>query len=316
MIAPLRPLLAATAALALSGCVAAAIPVLAAGGLVQSRADRAQTSYDARPRVALPAEPPAIVDPGANPAGPVGEAAGAGPGAIIRDYTDGTKVTVTSSAPPAAASGEPKFTYLPGVTSLPAPSGPVALSGGASPAAAVAIFAGFAREQAAVPATGAERHSALLADSSQLSTKTKECSIHPAAVLIDLDPAGGVLDPDNVRTADQALVASLAELRRDEITIGWVSGLTADRAGALRKALAASGLDPEGRDQLLLLRLPDDRKQTRRVDFAQANCVLAIAGDERADFDELFGYLRDPNAATALDGLIGKRWFLVPAPLT
>ena len=89
----------------------------------------------------------------------------------------------------------------------------------------------------------------------------------------------------------------------------------ADRAGAIRKALATAGLDPDGRDQLVLLRFPEERKQTRRDDFAKANCVLAMAGDERADFDELFSYLRDPAAATTLDVLIGKRWFLVPPPL-
>ena len=56
-------------------------------------------------------------------------------------------------------------------------------------------------------------------------------------------------------------------------------------------------------------------KQTRRDDFARAYCVVAMAGDERADFDELFAYLRDPTAALPLEKLVGQGWFIVPPPI-
>ena len=52
------------------------------------------------------------------------------------------------------------------------------------------------------------------------------------------------------------------------------------------------------------------------ADFAAEFCVVALAGDERADFDELFQYLKNPAAAAPLEALIGKGWFLIPQPLT
>lgn len=323
----------------LSGCVAAAaLPVLAAGGLVKTQADGESRSENrGPPRVAIPADPLPGPQDSALAAAP--SASGAA-GAIVRDYAfaDGSTITVTTIAgtrpaepaaalaaapvslprPPSAIETEadlPKATFLAGVTELPSPA---VSSPGVRPGSAgtsYAQFAAFAREQAALPATGAERRSAILANSGRLAPETRECSIHPAAVLIDLDPAGGALDTARPVAADPALATSLAELRREGVEIGWVSSRTADRAGAIRKALAAAGLDPDGRDQLVLLRFGEERKQTRREDFAKAHCVIAIAGDERADFDELFAYLRDPNAATPLDTLIGKGWFLVPPPL-
>lgn len=342
MTGKLRSAIAAAVVLpAVSGCVAAAIPVIAAGGLVKAQADGRGPPRDNRPRVALPAEPvvPAARAAAAAP-GPIGPSADA-PGPIVRDYAfaDGSTVTVTngltgagraapppSSVPPAAAVSPamgaadsdadlPKVTLLKGVTELPAPGAAPPRARAAAPAAAFADFAAFARRQAAIPAAGAERPSAMLVDSGRLAPETRLCSIHPSAILIDLDPAGGLIDPDAAPAADPALANDLAELRRAGVEIGWISGRTADRAGAIRRALAESGLDPDGRDQLVLLRFPEERKQTRREDFAKSHCVLAIAGDERADFDELFAYLRDPAAATPLDALIGKGWFLVPPPL-
>jgi len=41
--------------------------------------------------------------------------------------------------------------------------------------------------------------------------------------------------------------------------------------------------------------------------------VVAIAGDERGDFDELFDYLRDPGSAVGLYPMMGEGWFLVPS---
>jgi hypothetical protein len=42
---------------------------------------------------------------------------------------------------------------------------------------------------------------------------------------------------------------------------------------------------------------------------------MAIAGDTKSDFDELFEYLKDPHAAEPLDELLGAGWFLTPLPL-
>lgn len=328
MIATRLTALAVAAALPfLSGCVAAAIPVLAAGGLATTQVGGPTAPADNRPRVAIPGESEAATSVDRR-VGPVG---GMAPGPIVRDYTfaDGSQVTVTNAmgtealgSPPARpprdkAGSETTagITYLAGVTSLPAPAPGALPMRSATPSSGYAEFTEFARAQASIPAAGSERFSAILADSSRLSSETRACSIHPAAVLIDLDPLGELLDVDRPLAADPSFAMGLAQLRRDGIEIGWVSGRTADRAGAIRKALAAAGLDPEGRDQLVLLRFPEERKQTRRDDFAKAHCVVAIAGDERADFDELFTYLRDPATATQVDALIGQRWFFIPSPV-
>jgi hypothetical protein len=333
MIAALRPAIAAALLLPpLSGCVAAAIPVLAAGGVIKTQADRrGDRAPSGQPRVALPADPARVAADGGT--GPLADRETAPPAVIVRDYAfaDGTMVTVTNAVtsaprefepppapsltPPVAPAESSTATLLTGMAGLPAPSSPSPAPRTAAPGSGFADFAAFARAQAAIPAAGAERRSAILADSGRLVPETRLCSIHPGAILIALDPAGGALDTARPLAADPGFAAGLADLRSEGVEIGWISARTADRAGAIRKALVASGLDPDGRDELVLLRFPEERKQTRREEFAKANCVLAIAGDERADFDELFAYLRDPAAATPLDSLIGKGWFLVPPPL-
>ena len=69
------------------------------------------------------------------------------------------------------------------------------------------------------------------------------------------------------------------------------------------------------RDQMLLIRGPDDRKQVLRIQANADVCIVAIAGDRRGDFDELFDYLRNPAGAVALYPMMRAGWFLIPAPL-
>ncbi len=64
-----------------------------------------------------------------------------------------------------------------------------------------------------------------------------------------------------------------------------------------------------------MMRRKDDRKQTRRKELGETHCVIAIAGDMRGDFDELFLFLKDPASAAPLERLIGAGWFLIPLPL-
>ncbi|MBO0750424.1 MAG: hypothetical protein J2O44_08355, partial [Porphyrobacter sp.] len=103
------------------------------------------------------------------------------------------------------------------------------------------------------------------------------------------------------------------------VVVLWISRLPAARAADVARALRTSGLDPQGQDQLLLIRNGDDRKQVLRQDAEKDVCIVAIAGDERGDFDELFDYLRNPEGAAGLYPLMGHGWFLVPslsAPVT
>ena len=273
----------------LSGCIAAAaLPVLAAGGVVKSKAD-GRSSASVRDPQAAPAESIAQAVPTAGASGPV-------------------------AAPlpePDAAYRLTEFKELPAPGSIPgAPLATLAGIGGQ-----YAAFADFASAKGAQPAIGTERHSAMLANSATMSVATQECSIQPAGVLIDLDPGEDSFDLNAAKPADPELASRLAALRDDGVIIGWISNRTADQAGMVRRALRQAGLDPDGSDELVLLRFPEERKQTRREDFAKSHCVVAIAGDRKADFDELFAYLRYPALALPLDKLIGAGWFLVPPPL-
>lgn len=302
----------------LSGCVAAAIPALAAGGVLKTRIDRKSgtATPTAEPRVPIDISSPARTQGGPAPA------------ATTHSYSlpNGTRMEVMTGraapgpalAPPPASVGR-TYTLADGTGArvlggaLPPPSEP-----GAAPVGFTGYdaFYAFADAKGALPVVGNERRSAMLAAPGTLAPETSECSVHPAAVLIDLDPGAGVLDPAAATHADPLLARALAALRAEGIAVAWLSANTADRAGAIRRALKASGLDPEGKDELALLRYPEERKQTRREDLAKQFCVVAIAGDERSDFDELFQYLKDPAAAAPLEPLIGKGWFLIPQPLS
>ncbi|MCP9221534.1 hypothetical protein MKP08_02065 [Erythrobacter sp. LQ02-29] len=162
---------------------------------------------------------------------------------------------------------------------------------------------------------GEERLSATLADPGSMGTERADCASRPPAVLVDLDPAGEPLRMDRPLGGDGALADVLTHARDRGADIAWISRLGAGFAGELRTALEESGLDPAGTDTLLLMRRPGDSKQARREELAASHCTVAILGDTRSDFDQLFDYLKDPNAAHALDPLLGRGWFLVPPPL-
>jgi hypothetical protein len=249
---------------------------------VQTVPVAANVTAIAHPVAAQPADQP-LVTAAAQPAFPAS-----------RTLDDGTRVQIVAGAlPPPSGAGMPPTGF-----------------------AGYGDFYGYSQRVGTLPIAGSERLSAMLADPGTLAPTTRECSVHPAAVLIDLDPGAGVLDPAKAIHADPKLVEALAGLRTEGVTIAWISANTADRAGAVRRALIASGLDTVGRDELALLRYPEERKQTRREDFAREYCVVAIAGDERGDFDELFQYLKDPAVAAPLEPLIGNGWFLIPQPLS
>ncbi|MDC0886859.1 hypothetical protein OAS19_03615 [Altererythrobacter sp.] len=211
-----------------------------------------------------------------------------------------------------------RFTVLEGASELPRPSSGAGVADLA--AADMATFAQFADYALSIagrdPLTDRLRESALLATPGSLVANRAPCRFTGDAVMIDLDPADGVLEPA-LATPRPILSAQLARLRAEDVAIFWSSALTADRAGDVRAWLRGTGLDTDAQDEILLLRYPDDRKQTRREEAAKARCLIAMLGDERADFDELFDYLKNADAAIGLDAMLGKGWFLAsiqPAP--
>lgn len=266
--------------LALSGCVAAAIPVIAAGGIAKGEIDKRDTPGTPPPTAA--SLPPA---------------------------------EIAAAAPVPAETPPPALPALPGPTA-PLPGTPPVAAPVAAPFAVEAggytDFIRFAAAQAARDPVTSPRNSALLASSASMRPVTQECGILPPAIIIDLDPAGSKLSAAAALGNDPALAAGLAQLRSAEVTVFWASAASAVEAGRIRENLLAAGLDPWGRDPLLLMRRSDDRKELRRRETGKTHCIVAIAGDVRSDFDELFDFLRDPAAAAPLDELIGKGWFLTP----
>lgn len=163
--------------------------------------------------------------------------------------------------------------------------------------------------------SGENRMSAMLADRISLTPKRAECGGVKPAVLIDLDPQGAIFDPSKASNPPAGLGAGLSQLRAQGVHVGWISKNPEERSNLIRRALTRTGLDIYGRDTVLLIRKDDDRKQTLREEFAKTHCLIAIAGDARSDFDELYDYLLDPSEASTLEPLYGEGWFIIPQPL-
>jgi len=214
----------------------------------------------------------------------------------------------TAADPPAAAQATPtgglSVTRL-ALSELPPPD---ALVSQHSPA--VAAFREYALAQLETQPAAGKRPSALLSRASELRADRTHCTPTPAAVFIDLDPGRGAFDPLAPGNADRSLATALDELRGKGVAVVWFSRLGAAFEPAVRAALAEAGFDPAGTDRLVLLSDLGERKQTRRGDMAKEVCPIALVGDERADFDELYLYLKQPDTAIALDAMIGRGWFL------
>lgn len=261
-------------AAALSGCVAAAIPLVAGGALARSTTDG-----QSGPKVTVE---------------PAAELAGTADRAIAKENASLTPAAPVETAKASAMAPAPR---------APSPMPP-----------AIAQFVTYSADRALAFALGSEKvASAVLLEPASLDGKRLSCqpgTDRPASVLIDLDPGEGMFAEGSPLPL-KAASPELGRLRSHGVTIAWISENSAADADIIRAALAGSGLDPEGADLLLLMRYPDDRKQTRREEFAAETCILAMVGDDRRDFDELYGYLTNPDAALALEPLFNKGWFLI-----
>ena len=284
---PLAPLLLAPL---LSGCVAAAaLPLLAGGAMVAGGNAKIRAATPRPKPVRLAARLASERTAGA----PVEQAAGLFHPSIVE-----------APAAPAAAATPPAV-----VPQL----APGAILPGPNPWQPLAAWAG---EQASRLGAPGQHRSALFETGSSLALpRQRQCTADAPAVLIDLDRGGAPFDPALALQPAAGLAPALARLREAGVTVVWIAGLPAARVGEVSTALSASGLDPEGSDPLLLLRSPNDRKQALRDEANRDVCIVAIAGDGRSDFDELFDYLRDPASAQALDSYLGAGWFLTPPPL-
>lgn len=194
---------------------------------------------------------------------------------------------------------------LTGLTDLPPPSG-------AAPDP-WREFVDYALAQVGKETDQPAVRSALLESGKSLDLpRLRVCVARDPAVIVDLDRAR---ENTAVSPPSPALAPQLERLRAAGIVVVWISDRPASEVAEVAGSLRSSGLDPAGSDPLLLRRTPRDRKQALREEAALDVCPIAIAGDRKGDFDELFDYLRDPQAAAGLDSLLGSGWFIVPPPL-
>lgn len=309
-----RTILALASATMLSGCIAAAaIPLLAGGAVVTTTVDGEDASFENEaPRPGLEG---VVAVEGAEDAAP-----------SLQGSADGRFVVLDRSSLPApgeAVSGDNEQVrdliaerLAEGSMQSPLPGQLPSDAAAIGPSGAYSQFLGYALRTGQMVTSADEPLSALLADPTEVDGKRLACSAKAPAVVIDLDPAEGLFDPIGLPQSDSTLAVGLGQLRRAGIAIFWVSGHSADVAASIRRSLAVSGLDIEGQDNLLLMRYRDDRKQTRRHELAETHCLVAIAGDTKADFDELFDYLLDPAIGEPLDILLDDGWFLTPLALS
>lgn len=272
----------------LSGCIAvAALPLLAggamfAGGNVRIRAATPRPKASGTVRLALLAE----------------------------ERTAGAAVTPEPALRPALTQppGDRTTAVLTGLTELPRPVRP-ALDPWRE-------FLNFADDKGTQMAGKAGGRSVLLESGTSIDLPAlRNCDHKPPAVIVDLDEETKPFVPNLTTVTSPGLVEGLARLRAAGVVVLWITALPAGEVSQVAEALRHSGLDPEGTDPLLLARSPGDRKQLLREDAARDVCVIAIAGDRKGDFDELFDYLRDQSSGQSLDYLLGAGWFIVPPPL-
>lgn len=306
----LVPLLA-LAGTALPGCAAVAIPALAGSAMFGSQVvDGDGGNTESAPvAAALTAPVPAAAQPPAIAAAPASAPAQLPTPALARIAPPPPPPVAASAAVPAPLPTRPPRSAE-ALAPYPDPAIPL------SPEHyGFARFVRYGQASAQGSQGSAELPSAILSDPVALDGRRRRCATgEQPVVLIDLDPAGGVFAPPANPPALPGLARGLALLREVGVEITWLSDLSTSQSGALRAALEKSGLDPRGQDIVSLRRDEADTKQKRRDSLAGFACIVAIAGDERADFDERFRYLRNPAAGAGLEPLIGDGWFLI-APL-
>jgi hypothetical protein len=272
----------ALAALALQGCVALVLPVAAAGVIgkkevdkARARARAAEASYDANSAVV----PQVFV--GNAPPEPVAEAL---------PTPQAAETPGMMSALDRLALSDISNAYMP--------------------------FARHAIGEAGKRGRGEAVRSAILVESVSLSTpQTIDCGTKPMTAIIDLDVAPGT-PAEMVVERQNGFSALLETMRESGIRIAWLAETDEERLKPILDLLR-EGEEPviRGAD-LMLVGLPGKlRKQERRWQLARDYCVVAVAGDRRGDFDELYDYLRDQAYAIRLELFMGKGWFELPHPV-
>jgi hypothetical protein len=268
------------AAIMLQGCVAAVLPIVAAGAIGKRQLDqgkkRARAAEEAMKVEGKPAPLPPIVKvldlpPTPDDAPPAS--------------TEITAMTATERL----AQSNISNAYLP--------------------------FARHALEQVARRTRGENVRSAVLIDKVSLTSPVAmACGVKPLAAIIDLDIAPET--PAEMDVEPQKGFGPLLEvLRESGLKLAWISGVSEGEAAPSLEILRKGEAPVLDERDLLFFGHPKFRKQEQRWMLSRDYCVVAIAGDRKSDFDELYEYLRDPDYAIRLDAFINRGWFLTLPPV-
>lgn len=294
----------------LSGCIAAVLPIAAAGLIGKSELDR-------RREAGLISNGEITETSSSHAANREMQAAASG----------GPADSVEAIGLPENRHGNamPETGKLGALAELGVVEGGPALRGGYGNLARFALAA-----NRALKAGQSVTSAVLIPRVSLVRPETVSCEDKSPAVMIDLD-AGSKQDGAAEQARDvgaaatldsgaildgEALVNALAVLREADIAVIWLSSRDASEAIEIQSALRQRGVLPPGaEDYLSLGRGGDDRKQLRRWETAELFCILAVAGDARGDFDELYDYLLKPEYAVALEDKFGSGWFTTPLPM-
>lgn len=164
-----------------------------------------------------------------------------------------------------------------------------------------APFVAFALDQHRLGQAGGARASVILAPDSTLERPTVvPCAELPTAVVVDADLIGSGLVLDH----------ALRRLRAGGVAVLWTADSVVEER-VLRNRLAADGIE-FGIDRLLTPTSAAPRKQLVRQYAAIDHCIVAVAGTRRGDMDEIYDYLKRPQAASQVDVLWDAGWYLLP----
>lgn len=279
---PIRLIALGAAMLPLSGCVAlAAIPVVAAGGLVGERA------VNPRPhRNGSTAVEAGLVAPAAPPTAT----------AAVTPQTEGGPIALAAGA----------------VGVDPSEAVPAGVS-------AFAGLVDFALSRESARMGGRAMPSMILAAGTNiLSPDYVACGDKPPAVVIDFDQSGAQGDSAEPVSAQRRrvapLAADLARLRAAHFTVVWLSDVPFDLDQHVYARLLSLGLDPAGHDPLYSRLLPGDGRAGRQQEIAARFCVHALSGDRKAAIFDGYDYLNAPELAATIDPNWNAGWFLLPSP--
>lgn len=326
----MRPALVALMAssVLLSGCVVAALPVIAAAGIGKTAID-GQDGKKRRPSKRAKQQP---------------QQAAPKPGQVIKTEDGTAIVTGLAKLPPPSGVAAAKPVVVP-------PEMQYLYGSGEGSAISLQAYRGlwnFLKNDIGYRRDKSQISSVVLSRGATLaSPKFELCGKRKLAIVLDVDETsllnlGFEADAAKHPTYDPAKWArweqtgaskvvavpgaadTLAAARAEGITVIFNTNRSTGSAVETAKAIEGAGLGPAVLGDTLWLR--DDGapsgKDERRWKISEKYCVVAMVGDQLGDFSDLFntgeyspGMRRNMTSESLLATLWGAGWFVLPNPV-